>query len=64
MKLSSERAEAVRSALVSAGINASRLAAMGYGASRPKRPNTHPDGSDDPDARQANRRVEVLIPKD
>jgi outer membrane protein OmpA-like peptidoglycan-associated protein len=35
----------------------------GFGATRPVAPNTKPDGSDDPDGRQKNRRVELIIKK-
>jgi outer membrane protein OmpA-like peptidoglycan-associated protein len=37
--------------------------AKGYGAKNPVAPNTKPDGSDDPDGRQKNRRVEITITK-
>jgi outer membrane protein OmpA-like peptidoglycan-associated protein len=60
-KLSQGRAAAVSAALVERGIDTGRLAASGYGKDRPKAPNTRPDGSDNPDGRQTNRRVEVLI---
>jgi outer membrane protein OmpA-like peptidoglycan-associated protein len=35
----------------------------GFGARNPVAPNTKPDGSDDPDGRQKNRRVEIAIGK-
>ncbi|MFT3977002.1 MAG: OmpA family protein [Sphingomonas bacterium] len=33
----------------------------GFGKRRPIAPNTHDDGSDDPEGRQRNRRVEIII---
>ena len=36
---------------------------QGFGAKNPVAPNTKPDGSDDPDGRQKNRRVEIVIQK-
>jgi len=33
----------------------------GYGKSVPVAPNTRPDGKDDPEGRQKNRRVEVVF---
>lgn len=36
---------------------------QGFGAKRPKAPNKKPDGSDDPDGRQKNRRVEIIVKK-
>jgi outer membrane protein OmpA-like peptidoglycan-associated protein len=37
------------------------LGAEGFGERRPVAANTRPDGSDDPDGRQKNRRVEIRI---
>jgi outer membrane protein OmpA-like peptidoglycan-associated protein len=39
------------------------MATKGFGAAHPVAPNTHPDGSDNPEGRQQNRRVELLIKK-
>lgn len=52
--LSERRAEAVRARLVSAGITAARLKALGYGATRPRETNTTIEG------RARNRRVELV----
>jgi len=63
-KLSERRANSVKDWLVrQGGIPASRLTARGFGMARPIAPNTKPDGSDDPDGRQKNRRVEVRVRK-
>jgi outer membrane protein OmpA-like peptidoglycan-associated protein len=59
--LSERRAVAVRVALASRGLSLASLNVRGYGKSRPVAPNQRPDGSDDPDGRQHNRRVEVVI---
>jgi photosystem I P700 chlorophyll a apoprotein A2 len=37
------------------------MTARGWGKSRPVVPNTKLDGSDDPDGRQKNRRVEITV---
>ncbi|WP_201752176.1 OmpA family protein [Microvirga arsenatis] len=34
---------------------------MGFGERHPVAPNARPDGSDDPEGRQKNRRVEILV---
>lgn len=61
-KLSERRAEAVRKWLVEReGLSAIRFTTQGFGATRPKVSNTKPDGSDDPDGRQTNRRVEIVF---
>ena len=39
------------------------LSRQGLGETQPVAPNTKPDGSDDPDGRQKNRRVEIVIAK-
>jgi OmpA-OmpF porin, OOP family len=53
MKLSQARADAVRSWLVTNGIEGSRLTAKGFGDSKPKMENTTEDG------RSKNRRVDL-----
>lgn len=60
-KLSQARAEAVVDYLINKGIDKSRLKAVGYGETMPIAPNTHPDGSDNPEGRQLNRRTEFKI---
>ena len=63
-KLSERRAGAVRSWLAAKeAIPAKGLSAVGFGARNPVAPNRRPDGSDDPDGRQLNRRVTVIIKK-
>ena len=61
MDLSIRRAEAVKSYIVSGGVSSARLSTQGKGESEPVAPNEKPDGQDDPDGRQANRRVEFVI---
>jgi outer membrane protein OmpA-like peptidoglycan-associated protein len=63
-RLSERRAEAVKTWLAAkGGIGAMTFATKGFGAKQPVAPNTKPDGSDDPDGRQRNRRVEIIIAK-
>lgn len=57
--LSLRRAKAVADRL--AGPAGRALASEGFGEKQPVAPNAHPDGSDDPDGRQKNRRVEIRI---
>jgi outer membrane protein OmpA-like peptidoglycan-associated protein len=59
--LSERRALAVRSALINRGLPLAQLNVHGFGKTRPVAPNQRPDGSDDPEGRQRNRRVEVVI---
>ncbi|MDP2386760.1 MAG: OmpA family protein [Bacteroidota bacterium] len=60
-KLSQKRAESVVNYLITKGIDKKRLQAVGYGESKPIAPNEKPDGSDDPEGRQHNRRTEFRI---
>ncbi|MBW4696413.1 MAG: photosystem I core protein PsaB [Aphanocapsa lilacina HA4352-LM1] len=60
-KLSEDRANAVKAFFEKKGIEADRLTAKGYGETKPVAPNAKPDGSDNPEGRQQNRRVEILI---
>jgi outer membrane protein OmpA-like peptidoglycan-associated protein len=63
-KLSERRADAVKQYLVQKeGLSAQRIATQGFGAKSPVASNTKPDGSDDPEGRQKNRRVEIVLVK-
>ncbi len=61
IKLSQKRAESVVRFLIQKGVPSNRLSAKGYGETLPIAPNTNPDGSDNPDGRQLNRRTEFKI---
>ena len=37
------------------------ITVRGWGKSRPVAPNTRPNGADDPEGRQKNRRVEITV---
>ncbi|HET6245096.1 MAG: PD40 domain-containing protein [Bacteroidetes bacterium] len=60
-KLSEERAQAVVSKLEANGIKASRMKAKGYGKAMPAALNKNANGTDNPEGRQLNRRVELKI---
>jgi outer membrane protein OmpA-like peptidoglycan-associated protein len=57
--LSEARAASVQSALHERLGSAYTFRVVGFGESRPVAPNTKADGSDDPDGRAQNRRVEI-----
>ncbi|PCH68623.1 MAG: hypothetical protein COC01_03390 [Bacteroidetes bacterium] len=59
--LSQRRAQSVVNYLLDAGVSEERLEAKGYGETTPIAPNTHPDGRDNPEGRQMNRRTEVKV---
>ena len=59
-KLSERRAESVRHWLEADGV-AAAMTTRGWGKTRPVAPNTKPNGADDPDGRQKNRRVEITV---
>jgi len=62
LKLSQRRAQTCVDYIASKGIDRSRIIAVtGYGKSRPLAPNTLPNGQDNPDGRQMNRRTEFII---
>ena len=60
-KLSERRARVVRDWLATHGHLAAGTPAVGYGEAQPVAPTAKPDGSDDPEGRAKNRRVEVVI---
>lgn len=57
LKLSTDRANAVRDALINIGVKSDRLTAKGYGSSQPLVPN------DSEENRAKNRRTELIIMK-
>jgi outer membrane protein OmpA-like peptidoglycan-associated protein len=57
--LSQRRAAAVRTALEAELGSGYTYTSVGFGEPEPVAPNTKPDGSDDPDGRALNRRVEI-----
>lgn len=61
MKLSQRRAQSCVDYLISRGIPSTRMIAKGYGESRPIAPNTLPNGKDNPEGRQLNRRTEFKV---
>jgi outer membrane protein OmpA-like peptidoglycan-associated protein len=63
-RLSERRAAAVRDWLVKQeGLTNVRFTTRGFGARQPAAPNTMPDGTDNPEGRQKNRRVEIVASK-
>ena len=62
-RLSERRAESVRQWFAGHGLDSLNLSVAGYGATKPVAANTKPDGTDDPEGRKKNRRVEIVIGK-
>lgn len=60
-QLSTRRARVTYEYLISLGVDPSRLSPVGYGESRPISPNTNEDGSDYPEGRAKNRRIELNV---
>ncbi len=63
LTLSDNRARSVREYILSKGIAATRIISQGYGENKPVAANSNADGSDNPEGRQLNRRVEFKILK-
>jgi outer membrane protein OmpA-like peptidoglycan-associated protein len=63
MTLSDNRARSVMEYIISKGISKARIISQGYGETKPVADNTNADGSDNPEGRQLNRRVEFKILK-
>jgi outer membrane protein OmpA-like peptidoglycan-associated protein len=64
LELSKRRAEAVKAWLVkNKGIPDSSITTEGFGEVNPVAPNINPDGSDNPQGREQNRSVEIIVEK-
>lgn len=64
LSLSERRAASVKDWLVTnGGLNGANLTTQGLGEANPVAPNANPDGSDNPEGRQRNRRVEIAVQK-
>ena len=61
MDLSKRRAKSITDYLLKKGINKNRLISEGFGETQPIAPNKNPDGSDKPEGRQLNRRIEFRV---
>lgn len=61
LRLSKARARSVRDWLVSHQALPSTTEIEGFGKSMPVAPNAFDDGSDNPEGRQKNRRVEITV---
>jgi outer membrane protein OmpA-like peptidoglycan-associated protein len=62
--LSEQRAASVKQWLVAnAKVDGGNVATRGWGKTKPVAHNAKPDGSDDPEGRARNRRVEILVRK-
>lgn len=63
-KLSERRAASVKAWFIDKeGLGNVEFTTQGFGAKKPVTSNTKLDGSDDPDGRQKNRRVEIILRK-
>lgn len=64
MRLSERRANAVRDWFrTKGGLTSMSFSTKGVGETQPVAPNQKPDGSDDPEGRQKNRRVQIILQK-
>lgn len=64
LQLSRKRADSVRDWFVrKGGVTNVPFATEGLGETKPVAPNQKPDGSDDPEGRQKNRRVQIVVRK-
>ncbi|MBS7563872.1 OmpA family protein [Mucilaginibacter sp. Bleaf8] len=63
LQLSQKRAQSCVDYIISKGIPMDRIFARGYGEAKPIEPNSLPDGKDNADGRQLNRRTEFTVLK-
>jgi OOP family OmpA-OmpF porin len=61
ISLSQRRANAAKTFLVSKGLVSNFITTVGKGESSPVAPNTTANGSDNPEGRARNRRVEIRV---
>ncbi|MGE0637145.1 MAG: OmpA family protein [Bacteroidia bacterium] len=61
LDLSRRRAKSVQAWLAERGIKAKRVVTKGYGEAKPIMDNINADGSDNPEGRQMNRRIELTV---
>jgi outer membrane protein OmpA-like peptidoglycan-associated protein len=60
--LSEKRAEQVKNWLIENGVaSTAAISTKGFGSLRPVARNANPDGSDNPEGRAKNRRVEIVV---
>ena len=64
LKLSARRVHTVEAYLQNRGISSKRIKTRNMGKDYPLEPNQHPDGSDNPEGRKKNRRVEIKLLND
>jgi outer membrane protein OmpA-like peptidoglycan-associated protein len=65
LKLSDKRAVSVKDWLVKkGGVENKKITTKGMGEADPVASNENPDGSDNPEGRQKNRRVEITVKKE
>ncbi|HEY4785366.1 MAG TPA: OmpA family protein [Bacteroidales bacterium] len=60
-KLSERRAQSAKNYVISKGIQANRISVKGLGEKNFIARNTNPDGSDNPEGRRYNRRVDIQL---
>lgn len=61
IRLSERRATQVENYLISFNIEKNRITVTGFGEESPAALNNNPDGSDNPQGRKYNRRVEIIL---
>lgn len=61
IRLSRQRAEAVKQQLVALGVPAAQVETSALGKAQPLSPNKKKDGSDNPEGRSHNRRAEIYL---
>ncbi len=61
IRLSRDRAEAVKRQLAALGVPADQVETTGLGKAQPLSPNKKSDGTDDPEGRSHNRRAEIYL---